>query len=178
MDFDDMEESYFAFVNSAKKVPSDPKLNSLIVEFTNPGGGGGDGERKIRSRVGSTSGGPPQNTGVSTQASLPSVPSLPGRTSASSPGSLGGQAGFGGSTKSGFGGGGTRGGTGGNPLPVQVVNSPGGSLGGQPQKSMAVYVIVGLLVIAIGLLVYAVFGTTSAPKAAATPASTAVVASL
>src|SRR5262249_46192666 len=106
MDFDDMEESYFAFVNSAKKVPQDPKLNSLIVEFTNPGGGGQDGERKIRSRVGSTSGGMPSSTSVSTQASLPSVPSLPGRTSASSPGSMAGQAqsGFGGSTKSGAGG--------------------------------------------------------------------------
>lgn len=158
MDFDDMEESYFAFVNSAKKVPQDPKLHSLIVEFTNPGGQ--DGERKIRSRVGSATGGPP-TTGVSTQASLPSVPSLPsGRTSSSNPGAAFG----GGSTRTGFTGGGTKGGSTGA-LPVAVVNDPNRPSGGQAQKSMAVYVIVGLLVVAIGLLVYAVFGTSSSSKA-------------
>lgn len=162
MDFDDMEESYFAFVNSAKKVPSDPKLNSLIVEFTNPGGS--EGDRKIRSRVGSTTGGLP--TGTGTQNSLPSVPSLPGRGSTSSPGASQSSGGFGGATGTGFKTSGTKGGQGSAaPLPVNVVN-PGGATSLQPQKSMAVYVIVGLLVIAIALLVYAVFGTSTPPKPA------------
>src|SRR5215510_12109033 len=71
MDFDDMEESYFAFLAQMKnKMLSSPRIEAVVAEFTPT-----DGERKIRSRVGtgglgianlSTGGG-----------SLPSVPSLP-----------------------------------------------------------------------------------------------------
>ena len=51
MDFDDMPDSYFAFLSNQKKVAKAEKVNAVISEF-NPA----EGEKsKIRSRVGSTS---------------------------------------------------------------------------------------------------------------------------
>ena len=49
MDFDDMEESYFAFLSNAKKIVTDSRVDSVINEFTPT-----DGDRKIRSRTGGT----------------------------------------------------------------------------------------------------------------------------
>ncbi|HUH04835.1 MAG TPA: hypothetical protein VML75_22715, partial [Kofleriaceae bacterium] len=88
MDFDDMPDSYFAFLSNQKKVAEPDKVNAVISEF-NPT----DGEKsKIRSRVGTSS------LGGSSMSSLPSVPSLPSisRTGLTGPGSRpGGTGSFG-----------------------------------------------------------------------------------
>jgi anti-anti-sigma regulatory factor len=68
MDFDDMPDSYFAFLSNQKKVAEAEKINGVLQEFQQAA----DGEKsKIRSRVGTTS-----LSGPSV-SSLPSVPSLP-----------------------------------------------------------------------------------------------------
>lgn len=74
MDFDDMEESYFAFLTNAKKPISDPRVDSVISEFTPT-----DGERKIRARTGgSNPGSVPGKVGASSvHSSLPATPSVP-----------------------------------------------------------------------------------------------------
>src|SRR5262245_47550463 len=69
MDFDDMPDSYFAFLANQKKVGRPERIQSLLDEF-NPGD---DEKSKIRSRVGSGS-----LTGATlSPPSLPTVPSLP-----------------------------------------------------------------------------------------------------
>jgi anti-anti-sigma regulatory factor len=92
MDFDDMEESYFAFLSNTKKVVTDTHIDSLINEFTPT-----DGEKKIRARAslpgpGAVKGG--TATGTGSINSLPSVPSLPGRSTTPTPSSLPGINGF------------------------------------------------------------------------------------
>jgi len=76
MDFDDMEESYFAFLSNAKKIVTDSRVDSVINEFTPT-----DGDRKIRSRTGGTNpgsgGGSKSGTSGVHSSSLPSIPSLP-----------------------------------------------------------------------------------------------------
>jgi anti-anti-sigma regulatory factor len=68
MDFDDMPDSYFAFLSNQKEVAEAEKINGVLQEFQQAA----DGEKsKIRSRVGTTS-----LSGPSV-SSLPSVPSLP-----------------------------------------------------------------------------------------------------
>jgi anti-anti-sigma regulatory factor len=69
MDFDDMPDSYFAFLASQKKVVKTEKIQSIIEEFAS----GEDDKSKIRSRVGSQS---PSGVGLPS-GSLPTVPSLP-----------------------------------------------------------------------------------------------------
>src|SRR4051794_24492840 len=76
MDFDDMEESYFAFLGNAKKIVTDSRVDSVINEFTPT-----DGDRKIRPRSsgsnpGNLSKSPATATGTGS-SSLPSIPSLP-----------------------------------------------------------------------------------------------------
>jgi anti-anti-sigma regulatory factor len=75
MDFDDMEDSYFAFLGTAKKVTEAAKITAVVSEFN-----AAENEKsKIRSRVGSSGGG-----GLSLGTpSLPSVPSLPSLSRAS-----------------------------------------------------------------------------------------------
>src|ERR1700757_3131267 len=77
MDFDDMEESYFAFLANTKKIVTDSRVDSVINEFTPT-----DGDRKIRSRPGdpspgSSSGGSKSGQSGVHSSSLPSIPSLP-----------------------------------------------------------------------------------------------------
>jgi anti-anti-sigma regulatory factor len=69
MDFDDMPDSYFAFLASQKKVPRPEKIQSVIDEFAS----GDDEKSKIRSRVGSQN---ISSAGIPS-GSLPTVPSLP-----------------------------------------------------------------------------------------------------
>jgi anti-anti-sigma regulatory factor len=69
MDFDDMPDSYFAFLTSQKRaVAGAEKIQSVINEFA-----GADAEKKIRSRVSSSS----AVSNAQLSAQLPSVPSLP-----------------------------------------------------------------------------------------------------
>jgi anti-anti-sigma regulatory factor len=74
MEFDDMEDSYFAFLGTAKRVSEPAKIAAVVSELQHSGAT--DAEKsKIRSRLGSTSA---VAAGVGLNASsLPSVPSLP-----------------------------------------------------------------------------------------------------
>jgi anti-anti-sigma regulatory factor len=162
MDFDDMEDSYFAFLSNARKVADAAKIQKVISEFSPA-----EGEKsKIRSRVGSTgvsgvSGGIP--------SSLPSVPSLPSISR------TGSQTGL-----SSFSGGGSGVGTGPGRIPFGKGNTGVGSTSGtnpgsgsmpglapppglasapMPGKSSPmVYILVGVLLVAIGILAVLLFG--------------------
>src|SRR5262245_39620858 len=92
MDFDDMEESYFAFMQNSKKIVTDSRIDSMINEFTPT-----DGDKKLRPRSGTTNPGAGKGgTGAGTAtSSLPSVPSLPSLRSATPSSSLSGINGFG-----------------------------------------------------------------------------------
>lgn len=150
MDFDDMPDSYFAFLSNQKKIARAEKVNAVLSEF-NPS----DGEKsKIRSRVGTTS-----LSGAS-MSSLPSVPSLPSisRTGLTGPGSSrpGGTGSFG--TNPGSRPGittgmpgtqpGTNPGSTGNPDRAAMV---------QPKSGVIVYVLVGVLLVAIAVLAFLLF---------------------
>jgi anti-anti-sigma regulatory factor len=174
MDFDDMEESYFAFVSSGRRLAQDAKIEAVLKEMSPSDG---KGERKIRSRVGITgiTGVSPQQT-PQTPPSLPSVPSLPAITR---PGSSGGAA-----TPSGPPFGQTATSPGSRPG-----TSPGSRPGGSPSLTMstldigastrleagssgttsskpklAMILVVALLLVAIGLLAYVVLFGQSKPK--------------
>ena len=77
MDFDDMEDSYFAFLANTKKIVTDARFNAVLQSTSNSGDG-----PKIISRGGSAG----TNPGLSGSkpggqvASLPSIPSLPTRS--------------------------------------------------------------------------------------------------
>ncbi len=140
MDFDDMPDSYFAFLANQKKVPEPSKIQAVINEF-NPA----DGEKsKIRSRVGSTS-----LSGASLSSSLPSVPSLPSISRSGVGGTgTGSRPSFGTSP-------GSRPGT-------SPGTSPGMALGDRPavaapKNNTIVYVLVGVLLLAIGVLGFLLF---------------------
>ena len=68
MDFDDMADSYFAFLSNQKKIAEPDKINGVIKEFA---ASDASDKSKVRSRASSTS-----LSGASI-SSLPSVPSLP-----------------------------------------------------------------------------------------------------
>ena len=145
MDFDDMPDSYFAFMSNQKKVAQPDKVNAVLSEF-NPS----DGEKsKIRSRVGTSS------LSGSSMSSLPSVPSLPSisRTGLTGSGSRPGTGSFGTSPGSRPGMTGTNPGT--NPG-ISVAPDRGGAAV-QPKSGAIVYVLVGVLLIAIGVLAFLLF---------------------
>jgi hypothetical protein len=163
MDFDDMPDSYFAFLSNQKKVAEPEKINGVIKEFAPS-----EGEKsKIRSRVGTTS-----LSGASV-SSLPSVPSLPS-ISRTSPGSQPAIRASGSSpklsTNPGTGGGSLSGirssGTFTNPGTKPGFGSPstnpgiGGALAAdrapvvQPKSSAVIYVLVAVLLAAIGVLAF------------------------
>jgi len=76
MEFDDMEDSYFAFLGTAKRVSEPAKISAVVSELQHSGATDAEKSR-IRSRVGSTSS-TYQSGGLGVNASsLPSVPSLP-----------------------------------------------------------------------------------------------------
>jgi anti-anti-sigma regulatory factor len=72
MDFDDMEDSYFAFLANAKKVVTDAGIDAVLNEFTPT-----DGDRKLRPRSGNTNPNQKMAATATGSSSLPSVPSLP-----------------------------------------------------------------------------------------------------
>jgi anti-anti-sigma regulatory factor len=74
MDFDDMPDSYFAFLSAQKKVSRADQVQSVLDNVAK--GGVGD-DSKIRSRPGGGS-----SSGNVSNSSLPSVPSLPSITGA------------------------------------------------------------------------------------------------
>src|SRR4029453_7034950 len=77
MDFDDMEESYFAFLPQMRTRMAAPsaRVEAVVREFAPTGS-----ERRVRSRVASATGAMSRE-----QAPLPSVPSLPSLSARSTP---------------------------------------------------------------------------------------------
>jgi anti-anti-sigma regulatory factor len=150
MDFDDMPDSYFAFLSNQKKVAEPDKVNAVISEF-NPT----DGEKsKIRSRVGTGS------LGGSSMSSLPSVPSLPSisRTGLTGPGSRpGGTGSFGTNPGSRPGFANTGGGSNPGTNPGISMQSDRSAAVVQPKSSVIVYVLVAVLLVAIGVLAFLLF---------------------
>jgi anti-anti-sigma regulatory factor len=73
MDFDDMPDSYFAFLSNQKKLVEPDKVNGAVKDFGGRGGAEGapSGKHKLRSRASQPNIAPGANTGV------PSLPSLP-----------------------------------------------------------------------------------------------------
>jgi len=157
MDFDDMEESYFAFLSNAKKIVTDSRVDSVINEFTPT-----DGDRKIRSRTGNTN--PGSSTGSKSgssgvhSSSLPSIPSLPsirtatGTGPGSGTGSVSGVNGFGSGVS------GVRS-TAAALAELEARRSQTSPTPLAPGKSNAAWVVVVVLIIvAVGLLGYVMFG--------------------
>ncbi|HEU0029698.1 MAG TPA: hypothetical protein VFQ53_03625 [Kofleriaceae bacterium] len=66
MDFDDMPDSYFAFLSNQKKLAEPDKINGAMRDL---GRNGNDGKGKVRSRA--------SQPNLSSGTSKPSVPSLP-----------------------------------------------------------------------------------------------------
>jgi anti-anti-sigma regulatory factor len=155
MDFDDMEESYFAFLSNAKKIVTDSRVDSVINEFTPT-----DGDRKIRSRTGGTNpgSGTGSKSGVSGvhSSSLPSIPSLPSiRTttgSGSGTGSISGVNGFGSGQS------GVRS-TAAALAELEARRAQTSPTALAPGKSNAAWIVVVILIIvAVGLLGFVMFG--------------------
>ena len=149
MDFDDMEESYFAFLGNAKKIVTDARVDSVINEFTPT-----DGERKVRPRT---------NPGASKpgSSSLPSIPSLPNvrtGTGASNPSlsSISGINGFGGgsSTSSGV-----RSSAAAALAELEARRAQTNPVMLAPSKSNTMWlVVVGILLVAVIILGFVIFG--------------------
>jgi len=157
MDFDDMEESYFAFLSNAKKIVTDSRVDSVINEFTPT-----DGDRKIRSRTGNTN--PGSQTGSKSgssgvhSSSLPSIPSLPsirtatGTGPGSGAGSISGVNGFGSGVS------GVRS-TAAALAELEARRSQTSQTPLAPGKSNAAWiVVVALIIVAVGLLGFVMFG--------------------
>ena len=158
MDFDDMEESYFAFLSNAKKIVTDSRVDSVINEFTPT-----DGDRKIRSRTGNTN--PGSNTGSKSgssgvhSSSLPSIPSLPSiRTATSSTGPGSGTGSISGVNGFGSGVSGVRS-TAAALAELEARRSQTNPTPLAPGKSNAAWiVVVALIIVAVGLLGFVMFG--------------------
>jgi anti-anti-sigma regulatory factor len=161
MDFDDMEESYFAFLSNTKKIVTDARVDSVINEFTPT-----DGDRKIRPRSsGGTNPGSKSGVGSSSGAgSLPSIPSLPnikqtvGGSGTGPGGTLSSVSGI-----NGFGGGSSASGVRSSAAAAlaelearRAQNAPAPMQPGGSSKLWVVVVIV--LLVAIGLLGFVLFG--------------------
>ncbi|MBP6628719.1 MAG: hypothetical protein KA297_04765 [Kofleriaceae bacterium] len=163
MDFDDMPDSYFAFLGNSRRMAEPDKVHSAMRSLAPNKAGGDDGKGKIRSRVSS-----PAITGGAKSASLPSVPSLPSisRSTGSAPGGppLGratgsnpGGAGKGSPSRPGYPG------HPGNPgmSSPHMMAAGAGSMADrapvtQPRGSAMIYALVGVLVVLIAVLGYLV----------------------
>ncbi len=144
MDFDDMPDSYFAFLANQQYIDEPERINEVLNEF------GGDGEKsRIRSRVSGTS-------SVSAMSSLPSVPSLPSisRTGITGTGSLPGSLGTGSFSQLGSSPG-TAGGSGETSIPGSLTAERPPIQ--QPSSSTMVYVLVAFLLAVIAVLAFMLF---------------------
>jgi anti-anti-sigma regulatory factor len=176
MDFDDMADSYFAFLSNQKKIAEPEKVNGVIKEFS---AAEASDKSKVRSRGSSTS-----LSGASI-SSLPSVPSLPSisRPSSSQP-QVAAKTGSRPSiapvtaTQPGMRAVGSFQGTapGSRPGSSPVFSVPGTNPGtpmpafgagivgdrpalAQPRSSAIIYVLVGVLIVAIGVLAFLLFAS-------------------
>lgn len=136
MDFDDMPDSYFAFLANQKKVAKVEKIQSVLNEFS---AGPGEEKSKIRSRVGAGS-----ISGNVSNPSLPTVPSLPSisQGAGSRPGVSGAAVAAPGSRP--------------GPTAAPTFALTGGPAGAA-KSGAVVYVLVAVLLAAIGVLAFLVF---------------------
>jgi anti-anti-sigma regulatory factor len=155
MDFDDMEESYFAFLANTKKIVTDARVDSVINEFTPT-----DGDRKIRPRSagGTNPGSKPGSTGSGSGGSLPSIPSLPNISkpgTASGISSVSGINGFGaGSSASGV-----RSSAAAALAELEARRAQTAPVPKDPGGANALwYFVVAILVVAVGVLGFVLFG--------------------
>ena len=171
MDFDDMEESYFAFLSSGRKVVQNAKVEAVLKEMAPSDG---KGERKIRSRVGITA-----VSGIGSQApssgpSLPSVPSLPsitrpGSQPGSSPGTPPpfGQTGTSPGSRPGSSGG-SHPGIAPSMTALDIAATTRHDVGSTSvtgaRPKLAMILVVALLLVAIGLLAYVILFGQAKPK--------------
>ncbi len=135
MDFDDMEDSYFAFLSNSKKIVTDARVDAVISEFTpaDPDGSG----RKLRGR--SNPGLAPNTPSPATSTGSNSMPSLNSFRTPSQPGMLGSSTGS--SQKW--------------PLVPPEELSRRTPLAAPPSRSIGAWVLVGVLVaVAVALLAY------------------------
>jgi anti-anti-sigma regulatory factor len=153
MDFDDMEESYFAFLSNSKKIVTDSRVDSVINEFTPT-----DGDRKIRPRTtGGSNPGGLKGTGTGPGgSSLPSIPSLPSMrnvgTMAGTGSSISGVNGFGRVETTG-----SRAAAALAELEARRAQSIPGALA--PNRSNAMwFAVVGVLFVAVVILGFVIFG--------------------
>jgi anti-anti-sigma regulatory factor len=157
MDFDDMEESYFAFMQNSKKIVTDSRVDSVLNEFTPT-----DGDRKIRPRsTGTNPGGSKPGAGGQTgtgtgTSSLPSIPSLPSvrnTGSGATPASVSGINGFGRTETTG-----SR--SAASALAeLEARRAQTNPVVLAPGKSNAMwFVVVGILVVAVVILGFVIFG--------------------
>lgn len=137
MDFDDMPDSYFAFLGNQKHLVEPDRINQVINEFS------ADEEEEERSRIRTRA----SAASISSHSisSLPSVPSLPSITHG------GNATGTGRSTNSGLGNPGGR--TSGSSL-LQSSERPAVAA---PRSGVVVYILVGVLLAAIGVLGFLLF---------------------
>src|SRR5262249_1578493 len=160
-------DSYFAFLSNQKKVAEAEKINGVLQEFAQAS----DGEKsKIRSRVGTTS---LSGASVSSLPSVPSLPSIsrPGTGVGSSPSIArpGSRPSMSGASGLGLRGSGQLGS---NPGSRPSITSPGSNPGlaagaaalaerapiaAPPRSSTVVYILIGILVLAIGVLAVLLF---------------------
>ncbi|ACY17927.1 STAS domain-containing protein [Haliangium ochraceum] len=128
MDFDDMPDSYFAFLSNQKHAAPPEKIDSVLNEFHPP-----ESEKsKVRSRTGTSS-----LSGRGSVSSLPSVPSLP---SIALPGQTSSGTGYPTGRGSALG-----------TNPGTSVRTAGPHIP-QHRSSAMVYILIGVLVAAIGFL--------------------------
>jgi anti-anti-sigma regulatory factor len=164
MDFDDMPDSYFAFLSNQRKLAEPDKINGAMRDL---GQGGGEG-KKVRSRA--------SQPNLSSKPSVPSLPSIQRTSTAPAAALSGGYAapqGSGGRS------------TGSKPpsrpgLPQKAGSRPPGMLSGQhpipgnslgfaqmsdrsappvaapPRSNILVFVLIAILLAAIGVLAYLV----------------------
>lgn len=178
MDFDDMADSYFAFLSNQKKIAEPEKVNGVIKEFA---AGEASDKSKVRSRGSTTS---LSGASISSLPSVPSLPSISRPSSASQPqlqpksGSRPSIAPVTGTTQPGMRAVGSFQGTpGSRPGSTPMMPAPGGTnpgaalpafgagvIGdrpalGQPRSSAIIYILVGVLIVAIGVLAFLLFAS-------------------
>jgi anti-anti-sigma regulatory factor len=156
MDFDDMPDSYFAFLANQKHLAEPDRINQVISEFSSSD----DGEQsRIRTR--------PSTSSISGHSisSLPSVPSLPSisRTDVSGVNSsMRGMGSFGGFSNTGGSGVGQGTGSGmGMGMGMGQGSNPGLMRPSMPppKSGAVVYILVGVLLAAIGVLAFLLFSS-------------------
>jgi anti-anti-sigma regulatory factor len=142
MDFDDMEDSYFAFLANTKKIVTDARYNAIIASA---GAASASDGPKIRSR-GSNTGPGSGGSKPGGVGSLPSIPSLPTRPGQNTPTGSGPSIAAASDSSR-------------NIAPVaQNEARPSAALSVAPARSTMLWVVIGVMLLsALGIFGYIIF---------------------